>query len=90
MIELALAFANPALVALALAFGASVACNAPPGTVVARMLISGGDGKPVSYAITGDTADFRIRGSVVVVGYTGINPTHCGSNRTITVTANQP
>jgi hypothetical protein len=76
---------------LALAFGATLACNAPPGTVVARLLMSGGDGNPISYRITGgDSADFRIRGSVVVVGYAGIDPTHCGTNTSLSVTATQP
>ena len=76
--------------ALTLGFGASVACDAPPGTVVARLLPSGSDGNPMTYRITGgDSADFRIRGTVVVVGTAGIDPTHCGSNRTLSVTATQ-
>jgi hypothetical protein len=75
--------------ALVLMFGASVPCDAPPGTVVARLLLSGGDGNPISYAISGDTEDFRIRGSVIVVGSAGIDPAHCGWNRTITITATQ-
>jgi hypothetical protein len=79
-----------AAVALQLAFGPSVACDAPPGTVVARLLLSGGDGNPISYTISGDTADFRLRGSVIVVGYAGIDRAHCGSNRMINVTASQP
>jgi hypothetical protein len=78
-----------AAVALQLAFGPSLPCDAPPGTVVARMLIGGGDGNPISYTMSGDTQDFRIRGSVVVVGLGGINRAHCGSNRTISVTATQ-
>jgi hypothetical protein len=77
--------------ALALVFGASVACDAPPGTVVARLLMSGGNGTPISYRISGgDSADFRIRGSVVVVGYAGIDPAHCGRNWNLSVTATQP
>ena len=80
-----------AATALQLAFGASVPCEAPPGTVVARLLMSGSNGNPISYRLTGgDTADFRIRGTVIVVGYAGIDPTHCGSNRSISVTATQP
>jgi hypothetical protein len=77
--------------ALVLMFGASVPCDAPPGTVVARLLATGGDGKPISYTMTGgDTQDFRIRGSVIVVGFAGLEPAHCGSNRSITITATQP
>ena len=77
--------------ALVLMFGASVPCNAPTGTIVARLLMSGGDGNPISYRISGgDSADFRVRGSVVVVGYAGIDPTHCGTNTSISVTATQP
>jgi hypothetical protein len=80
-----------AAAALILMFGASVPCHAPPGTVVARLLMSGGDGNPISYRISGgDSADFRIRGSVVVVGYAGIDPAHCGTNTSISVTATQP
>jgi hypothetical protein len=75
---------------LTLAYGASVPCYAPPGTIVARILMSGGDGNPISYRVTGgDAADFRIRGRVVVVGLNGINPAHCGSNQTLTITATQ-
>jgi hypothetical protein len=75
--------------ALVLAFGASVACNAPPGTVVARLLLGGGDGNAVNYTMAGDTGDFRIRGSVIVVGFAGIAAAHCGSIRSLTVTATQ-
>jgi len=72
-------------------FGASVPCDAPAGTVVARILMSGGDGKPISYAITGgDSADFRLRGSTIVVGTNGISPANCGTNQKLTVTATQP
>jgi hypothetical protein len=79
-----------AAAALSLMFGATVPCNAPPGTVVARMLMSGGDGNPIGYTISGDTADFRIRGSVIVVGLAGLDPTHCNSTRSVTVKATQP
>jgi hypothetical protein len=76
--------------ALVLLFGASVACDAPPGTVVARLLTSGGDGNPISYKISaGDSADFRLRGDSIVVGYNGISPAHCGSNRSLAITATQ-
>jgi hypothetical protein len=77
--------------ALVLAFGASVACDAPSGSVIGRIIASGGDGKPVTFVATGgDTADFRVRPSgVVVVGKNGIDPRHCGSNQLLTVTASQ-
>jgi hypothetical protein len=82
------AFAAAAI--FGLAFGASVPCDAPPGTVVARLLPSGSNGNPISYQIiAGDRADFRIRGTVLVVGLAGIDPTHCGSNRSVSVTATQ-
>jgi hypothetical protein len=76
---------------LALSFGASVACDAPPGTVIGRVLASGGDGKAITFtAVGGDTADFRVRPSgVVVVGNKGIDPARCGSNQFLAVTANQ-
>jgi hypothetical protein len=74
---------------LVMAFAASLACNSPPGTVVARLLPTGGDGKAITFSIVGDTADFRIRGTVIVVNVNGIDPTHCGSTRTVTVTASQ-
>ena len=76
--------------ALAIVFGASVPCDAPPGTVVARILMSGGDGNAISYTMSGgDRADFRIRGSVIVVGPNRINPGHCGTNQTLSITATQ-
>jgi hypothetical protein len=78
------------MIPLALAFAASLACNSPPGTVVARLLPSGGDGKPILYKLTGgDTADFRVRGTVIVVGLNGFNPAHCGTTVSIAVTATQ-
>jgi hypothetical protein len=33
--------------------------------------------------------DFRIRGSVIVVGLHGIDPAHCGQNWNLSVTATQ-
>ena len=80
--------------ALALVFGASVACDAPPGTVVARLMMSGGDGNPIAYTMHGPGSsngpDFRIRGSVIVVGLHGIAPAHCGQKWNLSVTATQP
>jgi hypothetical protein len=75
--------------ALTLLFSASVPCDAPPGTVVA-VLKSGGNGNPITYQIIGgDSADFRVRGTVIVVGLNAIDPSHCGSTQSLTVTATQ-
>jgi len=77
--------------ALVLLLGASVACNAPPGTVVARILTTGGDGKPISYTISGSVSQyFRIRPSgIIVVGPNGIAASACGKTNDVTVTATQ-
>jgi hypothetical protein len=83
---------NEALAAaLALVFGFSVPCNAPAGTVVGRVLISGGDATAVTFTVkSGDTSDFKIRPSgVIVVGPNGINPANCGTNQSLTITATQ-
>ena len=81
-----------AVAALAIVFGASIGCDAPPGTVLGRIITSGGDGKSITFTPRGgDTADFAIRPSgVVVVGKTGINPARCGTDQKLTVQATQP
>lgn len=79
-----------AAAALAMAFGFSVPCDLPAGAVVGRALISGGDGNAITFAPKGDTADFRIRPSgVIVVGPNGISPANCGTNQSLTITATQ-
>ena len=74
----------------------SIACNAAPGTPVAALSMTGGDGNPVTYAAGGgDTSDFAVSGSNVVVGPNGIAAANCPaigqtSTQTLTVTATQP
>jgi hypothetical protein len=76
---------------LMMAFGYSVACDLPPGAVVGRVLMSVGNGNGITFAVKGgDTADFRLRPSgVIVVGPNGISPANCGTNQSLTITATQ-
>jgi len=78
--------------ALIIVFGASVACDAPPGTVIGRVMASAGDGKAITFTPRGgDTADFTVRPSgVLVVGKNGIDPARCGTNQKLSVQATQP
>jgi len=78
-----------ATVALHLTFGTSIPCSVLPGTVVASINLSGGDGSPISLGMTGDAGDFAISGSNVVVGKSGITPSRCGTVQTVTITARQ-
>lgn len=80
-----------AAAALHLALSPAVPCEAVPGTVVASIRVSGGDGNPVSLAFSGgDVADFALVGTDVVVAGAGIAPARCGSLRTVTIQATQP
>jgi len=74
-----------------------VACDAPPAWIVSSMSLTGGDGNPATYkAIGGDTTDFGVDGSNVVVAPSGIAPANCpqpgqpNNVETITIQANQP
>jgi len=80
-----------AATALKLIFGATIACSAPPGTIVASLLPSGGDGTAVAFSITGRgvASDLVISGSHLAVGPSGIAVAHCGSISNVTVTASQ-
>lgn len=69
----------------------SIPCNAAPGTVVSAASVSGGDGNAMTYTASGgDTSDFAISGSNVVVGANGIAAAHCGQTMNVTVSASQP
>jgi hypothetical protein len=74
----------------------TVLCNAPAGTVVAALSTTGGDGNAVTYTATGgDTADFAVNGTNVVVGPNGIAAANCppaGQTTTenVTIQATQP
>ena len=69
----------------------SMACNAAPGTFVSAVSVTGGDGNPMTYTASGgDTGDFAISGSNVVVGANGIAAAHCGQTMNVTVSASQP
>jgi hypothetical protein len=79
-----------AAAALHLAFGiAPVPCNAAPGSYIASVYTSGGDGTAITLQITGDTADFALDGMDLVVGKSGISPRHCGTNQAVSITATQ-
>ena len=69
----------------------TVACTAAPGTVVATLSTTGGDGSPASFTATGgDTDDFAVSGSNVVVGPNGVAAASCGATENLSVAATQP
>ncbi|HEY3910391.1 MAG TPA: hypothetical protein VGM07_10910 [Stellaceae bacterium] len=71
---------------------ANEACQAPAGTVVSQLSISGGDGNPVTFALAplnSSATDFAISGSNVVIGANGIASAHCGETEAFTITASQ-
>jgi hypothetical protein len=73
----------------------SIACNTAAGTLVSTASVSGGDGNPIAWSMTGDTTDFAINASsgAISVGPNGIAaadcPTSGSANETVTVTATQ-
>ena len=67
----------------------SVACLAPPGTVVATMVPSGGDNTTITWALAGDTTDFAISGTNLVVGPNGIAASTCPVAPATTNTVNE-
>ncbi len=68
---------------------ATEACGTAPGTVVTALSITGGNGNPVTWSISGDTTDFALSGSTVVVGPSGIALTDCGKVNHVVVMATQ-
>jgi hypothetical protein len=80
-----------AAAALHLALSTVLPCEAAPGTVVASVRISGGDGNPVTMQFTGgDVGDFALNGTDIVVAGAGIARARCGALRTVTIQATQP
>ena len=80
------------MIALNLLLGFTLACSSPPGTMIAVLSTSGGDGNPVSYKLSGTApivSDLRIMGTALVVGPSGIAAAHCGSKGNVTVQATQ-
>ena len=63
-------------------------CGAAPGTVVSALSVTGGDGNPVTWSVSGGT-DFAVSGSNVVVSPSGIAQADCGKVNTVGVTAAQ-
>lgn len=87
---------QPAFKLVFTAAAPTIACNAPAGTVVAALGTTGGDGNASTFTATGgDTSDFTVNGTNVVVGPNGIAAANCPpANQTntenLTVTATQP
>jgi hypothetical protein len=80
----------PALVIVFTPAAPSIGCTTPAGTVVSTLSVTGGDGNPVSYSITGgDTTDFVLSGTSIVVASGGITSPDCGKSESVTVTATQ-
>jgi len=65
------------------------ACDAAPGTVVSALSVTGGDGNPITWSISGDTTDFALSGNNVVVGPNGVAAADCGKVNIVVVTAAQ-
>ncbi len=68
----------------------TIACAAAAGTVVSAVSTTGGDGNAVTLTMSGDTTDFALSGSNVVVASSGITGSDCGKTESVTVTATQP
>lgn len=67
-----------------------VACTAAAGTLVSAVSVTGGDGNAVTLAMSGDTTDFALSGSNIVVAAGGITSSACGTFQTVIVAASQP
>ena len=67
----------------------TVACQAPPGTVVATLVLTGGDNTTITWALAGDTTDFAISGANLVVGPNGIASSTCPVAPATTNTVNE-
>jgi hypothetical protein len=80
---------HAAAASLQLVLSPLVACDAPPGTVVAQLLPQDGDSNQVSLSLDGDVSDFALQGATIVVGPNGIAAANCGQQPTVTVTATQ-
>ena len=68
----------------------TISCSTAVGTVVTAISTTGGDGNAVTYTISGDTTDFALSGSNIVVASGGITSADCGKTEAITVGASQP
>jgi len=80
------------VIGLHLVLGFTLACLSPPGTVIAVLSTSGGDGNPISYSLSGTApivSDLMINGTALVVGRSGIAPAHCGTKGNVIVQATQ-
>jgi len=73
---------------------ATEACNVAAGMVVSAISVTGGDGKPNTLSMTGDTTDFSLSSATppanMVVASGGIAPADCAKSFTNTITATQP
>jgi hypothetical protein len=67
----------------------TVLCAAAPGTTVSTIGTSGGDGNSITLSISGDTTDFDLSGTNIVVGPNGITTPDCGQVDIVTVTGTQ-
>jgi hypothetical protein len=66
----------------------SVPCGLSPGATVTKVTTAGGDGNPVTLAVTG-SSDFVFQGLNLVVGPNGISQSDCGQTVSVTITATQ-
>ncbi len=83
--------ASPLVVA---ASGVTAECSWPAGTVVAVYSVIGGNGRPITWALTPVMTDFVLSTLLgpttnVIVGPNGIASATCGTPVNVTVTATQ-
>jgi hypothetical protein len=83
---LSVTVAMPLTVSLAPAT-ATVPCNAAPGTVVSKVITTGGNGGPISFL--SDATDFPMAGANVVVGAGGLAASCGGKTETVGISATQ-
>lgn len=67
----------------------TVPCDAPPGTAVATISYTYGDGDAIDAPTISPTGDFALSGMNIVVGPNGIAATNCGTTENVTITADQ-
>jgi len=61
----------------------TIACSTSAGTVVSALSVTGGDGNAVTWSLAGDTTDFALSGSNLVVASGGITSADCAGKPTL-------
>jgi len=77
----------PALTVTTAPAAAKIPCNMPPGTLVAKIITTGGNGGPISFL--SDATDFPVAGSTVVVRPGGLAAGCAGKTENVKISATQ-